>query len=123
MTEYLPPFGSSTGDRETRTCGASAVTGGRLVTTGDVHAAADSVTWVGVASHDAQPGEEYGVYKHGTQKLVASGAIALGARVKCAAAGKIATFTDGTDVHTRLVGVAKQAAAADGDVILVEMAR
>lgn len=123
MSDYLPPYGSATGDRETRTCGASAVEGGRLVTTADVHAAADSVTWVGVASHDAQPGEEFGVYKHGTQKLVASAAIAVGARVKCAAAGKVVTFTDGTDVHTRLVGIAKQAAAADGDVIHVEMAR
>lgn len=123
MVDYLPPFGSSAGHRETRTCGASAVIGGRLVTTADVLAAADSVTWTGVASHDAQPGEEFGTYKGGTQKLVAGAAIAVGARVKCGAAGKVVTFTDGTDVHTRLVGIAKQAAAADGNVILVDMAR
>jgi hypothetical protein len=119
--DYLPPYGSAA-PRESRTA-VGAITGGLLVTTGDVVAGADSVTWVGVASHDAAIGESYGIYKDGIQNLVASAAIAIGARVKCAAAGKIVTFVDGTDVHTRLVGVAKEAAAADGDVIKVEMAR
>lgn len=124
MSEYLPPFGSSTGQRRSSVAGASAVIGGRLVTVADVHAAADSVTWVGVASHDAAIGGDYGVYAGvPVQKLVASAAIAAGARVKCAAAGKVVTFVDGTDVHTRLVGVALAAAAADGDEILVRMAR
>lgn len=122
MSEYLPPFGSATGGR--RTCTAtSAVTGGRLVTVLGAPAAADSVTWEGVASHDAAVGAEYGCYTAPYHKLVASAAIAAGARVKCAAAGKVATFTDGTDVHTRLVGIAVTAAAADGDEILVRMAR
>ena len=121
MGDYLPPYGSAA-PRESRTA-AGAITGGLLVTTGDVVAGADSVTWTGVASHDAATGESYGVYKDGVQRLTAAGAIAIGARVKCAASGKVTTFTDGTDVHTRLVGVAKEAAAADGDLILVEMAR
>ena len=56
-------------------------------------------------------------------KLTASAAIAVGARIKPAAAGKIATFDAGAG-HV-CVGYALEAAAADGDVIecmfLVEM--
>jgi hypothetical protein len=122
VSEYLPPFGSATGGRRTATATA-AITGGRLVTVLGAPAAADSVTWEGVASKDAALGDEYGVYSAPYHTLVASAAIAAGARVKCAAAGKVVTFVDGTDVHTRLVGVAVTAAAADGDEILVRMAR
>lgn len=122
MSEYLPPFGSATGGRRSAVA-TVAVLGGRLVTILGAPAAADSVTWEGVASHDAAVGGDFGVYNAPYQTLVASAAIAAGARVKCAAAGKVVTFVDGTDVHTRLVGVAVTAAAADGDEILVRMAR
>lgn len=123
MSQYLPPIGSATGERRT-VVASGAVIGGRLLTVQGGHAGADAVNWDGVASHDAASGEETGVYAGCTyHKLVASAAIAANARVKCAAAGKVVTFTDGTDVHTRLVGIAITAAAADGDEILVRMAR
>lgn len=123
MTQYLPPYGSAHSDKPTITATA-AVTGGRLVTIDGLHAAADSVTWLGPASKDAAIGEEFIAFVGAPiNKLVASAAITKGARVKCAAAGKLVTFVDGTDVHTREVGVALQAALADGDEILVAMAR
>lgn len=50
----------------------------------------------------------------GTTKMVASAAISAGAAVYGAAAGKIATTVSGT-----LLGVALEAATADGDIIEV----
>lgn len=50
----------------------------------------------------------------GTQQFVASGAIALGATVRCAAGGKITS--SGTDP---IIGTALEAATADGDIIEV----
>jgi predicted RecA/RadA family phage recombinase len=118
--DYLPPYGS-TPPRQTRTA-AGAITGGRLVTDDDVVAGANAIDWLGVASHDAASGESYGVYKDGVQRLTAAGAVAKGP-VKCAANGKVTVFVPGTDDPTRQVGTAQEAAAADGDQILVSMKR
>lgn len=117
MGDYLP---AKNNGKQTRVA-AAAITGGRLVAVDDQHAAADSATFLGVASHDAAIGKKYGVYPLPgvVHRLVASAAIAKGARVKCAAAGKVATFTSGTDADQLLVGIALQAAAADLDVIEV----
>lgn len=120
MADYLPKF--KPGQAITRQASA-AVTGGQLVTVAGAPAAADSATWLGVASHDAESGDLVGVYCDGVQKLTASAAISAGARVKCAAAGKVATLTAGTDAYDRLVGIALEAAAADGDTILVKLVR
>lgn len=121
MTQYLPPYGSATGTRQTRTA-AGAITGGLLVTDDDVLAGADATDWLGVASHDAASGESYGVYSGGLQKLVASAAVAKGP-VKCAAGGKVVAFVPGTDDPTRLVAHAQEAADADGDLIICNMVR
>lgn len=120
MADYLPKF--KPGQAITRTASAT-VTGGRLITVAGAHAAADSTTWLGVASHDAANGDSVGVYCDGVQKLTASAAIAAGDRVKCAAAGKVATLTAGSDAYDRLVGIALEAASADGDKILVKLVR
>ena len=121
MSDYLPPYGSSQGNRQTRTA-AGAITGGLLVTDDDVLAGANATDWLGVASHDAATGESYGVYSGGLQNLVAGGAVAKGP-VKCAAGGKIAVFVPGTDDPTRHVGNSQSAALADGDVVTVNMNR
>lgn len=120
MADYRPKF--KPGEAITRTA-TGAITGGRLVTVAGVVAGADSTTWLGVASKDCGTGDTFGVYMDGVQRLTASAAIAAGDRVKCAATGKIATLTAGSDAYDRLVGVALEAAAADGDVIAVKMAR
>lgn len=120
MGDYLPPYGS-TAPRQTRTA-AGTITGGLLVTDDDVVAGANATDWLGVASHDATTGQSYGVYKDGIQRLIAAGAVAKGP-VKCAAAGKVTAFVPGTDDPTRQVGHAQEAAAADGDAILVNMSR
>lgn len=120
MGDYLPKF--KPGQAITRQASAT-VTGGRLITVAGAQAAADSTTWLGVASHDAASGQNVGVYTDGVQRLTASAAIAAGDRVKCAADGKVATLTAGTDAYDRLVGIALEAASADGDVIAVKLVR
>ncbi len=120
MADYRPKF--KPGEAITRTATAT-ITGGQMVTVAGAVAVADSTTWLGVASHDATSGQTFGVYCDGVQRLTASAAISAGDRVKCAAAGKIATLTAGSDAYDRLVGIALEAATADGDVIAVKLIR
>lgn len=118
MADYLPKFKPGQGVTFTA---SAAVTGGRLVeVTGNRTvgpAAADSAKVVGVAGFDAAIGESVTVYAGGVQRPTASGAIAVGAKVMAAAAGKIATIGAGANP----LGIALVAAAADGDVIDVQM--
>jgi len=120
VADYRPKF--KPGEAITRTA-TGTITGGLLVTVAGAVAGADSTTWLGVASKDCVSGDTFGVYTQGVQRLVASAAISAGARVKCAAAGKIVTLAAGSDAYDTLVGIALEAATADGDVIMVKMAR
>jgi hypothetical protein len=116
MVDYLPKF--KPGQAVTFTASA-AVVGGRLVAvTGNRTvgpAGADSAAVVGVAGFDAAIGDTVTVYTRagGVHALVASAAIAAGAKVSSAAAGKIQTI----GATTNPVGLALEAAAADNDVI------
>lgn len=114
MADYLPKF--KPGQAVTFTASA-AVIGGRLVAvTGNRTvgpAGADSAAVVGVAGFDAVIGESVTVYHGGVQRLTASAAIAAGARVASAAAGKAVTL----GALTNPIGLALQAATADLDVI------
>ena len=116
MADYLPKFTAG----KALTFNASAdVIGGRLVAITGTRtvgpAGADVATVVGVAGFDAVTGEAVTVYTRptGVQQLVASGAIAAGAKVISATAGKVAT--QGTGVNP--IGIALEAATADLDVI------
>lgn len=117
MADYLPKF--KPGTQVPLTVGATAVVGGRLVEVSTanaiVPAGADSAKVLGVAAQDAATGERVTVFARpgGVHRLVASGAIAVGARVISAAAGKVATIGSGTNP----IGIALEAAAADNDVI------
>ena len=95
----------------------AAVTAGRLVmVSGDNEvspAAANSSAWLGAAATDAAIGEKVLILRGGVQKLEASGAIAAGALVVAATAGKVSalaavTTPTAADVtNTRaIVGVA-----------------
>lgn len=116
MVDYLPKF--KPGQAVTFTASAN-VTGGRLVeVTGNRTvgpAGADAADVVGVAAFDALSGDTVTVYTRagGVHALTASGAIAAGAKVSSAAAGKIQT----QGATTNPVGLALEAAAADNDVI------
>jgi predicted RecA/RadA family phage recombinase len=116
MADYLPKF--KPGQAVTFSVSAD-VTGGRLVAiTGNRSvgpAGADSAAVVGVASRDAKAGERVTVFTRagGVQQLTASGAIAAGAKVSSAAAGKVQTV----GATTNPIGLALEAAAADNDVI------
>ncbi len=120
MSDYRPKF--KPGQAITRSA-TGTITGGLMVTVAGAVAGADSSTWLGVASKDCVSGDTFGVYCGGVQRLTASAAISAGAPVKCAASGKVVTYVDGTDAQLRLVGIALEAAAADGDLIAVRMAR
>jgi len=114
--DYLPKF--KPGAVVTFTATAD-VTGGRLVSLSGSRAvatsAADSTAVVGVAAADVVSGEKVAVYTRptGVHGLVASGAIAIGAKVISAANGKIATAAGSANS----IGIALEAAAADNDVI------
>lgn len=116
MADYLPKF--KPGAAVTFTASAD-VTGGRLVElTGNRAvgpAGADAVDVIGVAGFDAVAGESVTVYCRptGVHQLVASAAIAAGAKVIAAAGGKAATIGAGANP----IGIALEAAAADLDVI------
>lgn len=120
MADYRPKF--KPGQAITRAATAT-ITGGQLVTVAGAVAVADSTTWLGVASHDATSGQDVGVYCDGVQYLTAGAAIAAGDRVKCGAAGKVAVLVAATDAYDRLVGIALEAAAGDGTVFAVKLAR
>lgn len=123
MADYVSIF--KPGEEITQIVGATAVVGGNLV----MLSAANTVVpttgataaWLGVATTDAPIGGKVGVISGGVQELVASAAIAVGAMVIAAAAGKIATVGAGT--FGQDVGVAMTAATNDGDKIRVKMAR
>lgn len=120
MSDYRPKF--KPGEAITRVA-TGTITGGLLVTTAGAVAGANATTWLGVASKDCVSTDTFGVYCDGVQRLTASDAISAGAPVKCAASGKVVTYVDGTDAQLRLVGIALEAALADGDVIAVKMVR
>lgn len=117
MADYLPKF--TPGQAVTFTAGATAVVGGRLVELSTantvVPAGADSAKVIGVAGFDAKTGEHVTVYTRagGIHRLVASAAIAVGAKVIAAADGEIATIGAGANP----VGIALTAATDDQDVI------
>jgi Uncharacterized conserved protein (DUF2190) len=116
MVDYLPQF--KPGQAVTFNVSADVV-GGRLVAvTGNRSvgpAGADSAAVVGVAAFDVKTGEKVTVYTRagGVQRLTANGAIAAGAKVISAAAGKAATIGAGANP----IGLALEAATTDGDVI------
>lgn len=117
MADYLPKF--KPGQAVTFVTTADVI-GGRLVaasttTRSCAPAAADSGKVLGVAATDAVSGDNVGVYLRptGIQQLVASGAIALGAKVVADTGGKVQTIAS----LTNPIGIALEAAAADLDVI------
>lgn len=116
MADYLPKF--KPGQAVTLTTSADVI-GGRLVAVTATKtigpAGADSASVVGVAGFDALSGEKVTVFPRptGVHQLVASAAIAAGAKVISAAAGKVATVGAGSNP----IGIALEAAAADLDVI------
>lgn len=116
MAGYIPKF--KPGQAVTFKASA-AVTGGRLVAVTGARtvgpAGADSAAVAGVAGFDAAIGEDVTVFTRpsGVHSLVASGAIAAGAKVMSAATGKVATIGAGANP----IGLALTVAAADNDVI------
>jgi hypothetical protein len=117
--DYIPKY--SPGEAISLSATAT-VTGGLLVTVAGAVAGANETTWLGVASRDAITGQTFGVYTEGVQKLIASGAVTAGDRLKCAAGGKVSTLTAGSDAYDRLVGIALET-AIDAALLRVKLIR
>lgn len=115
MPDYLPKFDAA----KPISLNASAdVVGGRLLLVsgaGNVaHTTDDAANLAGVAAYDTTAGNRLTVFpRHGVHRLVASGAIAAGARVAAAADGKVQTIGS----KTNPIGTALTAAAANNDTV------
>lgn len=112
MTEYAPiiPEGPYTA-----TCSADVTAGQTLVVTGDDTvgpAAGASISYAGIAAFDAKSGDTVTVLNGGIHLLTSTGAIAAGAAVTTAAAGKVADLAAGTN-YAQVIGVAVKAAASN----------
>ncbi|MCW2898484.1 MAG: hypothetical protein JWO67_749 [Streptosporangiaceae bacterium] len=106
MAEYLPLHDD--GDAITRAASA-AITGGQLVIvsgSGTVApSTAASASWLGVAAFDGASGDNVTVFTSGVQRIPASGTVTAGQLVEGAAAGAVATHTNGTADYN-VVGLA-----------------
>lgn len=122
MAEYSPLH--IPGKAFTRQASA-AITGGQLVRvsgSGTVApTSAASADWLGVAGFDAGNGDDVTVYSEGVQRLVASGSITAGALVEGAAAGAVASHTNGTN-DFNVVGVALTT-VTNGQLVEVSLLR
>lgn len=117
MVDYLPKFDE--GDAITFTASGT-VTGGRLQAVTGNRTCADSgadILVVGVAAYDAVSGDQVTVYTRvgGVHKLVASGAIAAGARVASDVNGQVKTNGAGANP----IGQALTASTNPGDLLEV----
>ncbi len=74
---------------------------------------------IGVTYTKRPQGRKIGVCDRGIVVVIASAAIAAGALIQSAAGGKVATWA-GTNAH-EIIGIALQAASADGDRIRVKL--
>lgn len=86
----------------------------KVTSTGVDVSTAGSDKMIGVAQEAAAIGEMVPVRLLGTSKAVASTTISAGARVKPTTGGKIVTTTSD---HDGYLGIALEAAGADGDII------
>ncbi len=79
------------------------VTGGQLLVVSGARSvsptSASTPAWVGTAAFDAAAGEKVTVLPGGVQRILASGAIAVGARVIPASNGRVATIGAGDATH------------------------
>ena len=122
MAEYIPA--KEPGQDFTMTASAT-VTGGQLVRvsgSGTVApTSAATADWLGVAGFDVASGAKVTVYTGGVQQLTASGSITAGANVEAAAAGAVASHTNGTN-DVNIVGLALTS-ATNGNPVQVQLVR
>lgn len=121
MADYVPVL--QDGDSFTLAASATITAGQVLAVTGSGTvgpAGAAAVNWVGVAGFDAVSGDQVTLYRDGWQTCTASGTIAAGDLVICAAAGAVAT--NATPPLNQLVGIALTA-ATNGNKVRVHFAR
>src|SRR4051812_6486256 len=90
----------------------------KITSTGIDVATAATDAIVGVAQIGVAIGEQCNYRFIGTTKAIASAAISAGAKVTATTGGKVVTTT--TDHHV-VLGIALEAAAADGDLVEIQL--
>ena len=123
MADYVPLF--LPGQAVTGYTTSSAVTGGGAVKVSGngtfANAAAASDIIIGVASQDFASGDKGGFFGRGTvHRLTASGTVTAGDIVEAAAAGAVATHTQGTN-DVRSFGIALTTATNGNVVEIMEL--
>jgi len=122
MAEYLPLYAPG---RAITRAASGTITGGQLVIvsgSGTVAAGtAATAQWVGVAAVDAVSGDNVTIFAGGVQRLAATGTVTAGQLVEAAAAGTVATHTNGTN-DFNVVGLALTTATA-GNLAEIQMDR
>jgi hypothetical protein len=106
------------GDEITVTAGGT-ITGGQLVTVSAANtvitATAAGAKILGVAAYDAVSGDLLTVVRNGIHQTLASGTVTAGDNVEAAAAGAVATHTNGT-ADVNIVGMALTTATTGNPV-------
>lgn len=74
---------------------------------------------IGILQNAPAIGQEAEVMVDGISKVVAGGAISIGATVGIYAGGKAKAIVPGTDTTQYILGIALEEATADGDIIAV----
>jgi hypothetical protein len=122
MADYVPlylPGKAFTSQASATTTGGQAVYVTGSGTVGPVGAAANIP--IGVAAQDAASGDKLGVFGRGTiHRLTASGTVTAGDVVESAAAGAVATHTQGTN-DIRAFGIALTTATTGNSVEVMEV--
>lgn len=87
-----------------------------------ISGAANAVAPVGIVQNKPTPtGEAPSVRTIGVSKCVAGAAVAVGAKITSDAAGKGITAAPAAGVNSGVVGIARTAAAAAGDLFTVKL--
>ena len=81
----------------------------------------DHLNAIGILQNDPDTNEAALVRLEGTSKAVASGAITAGTRVVATTDGKIAAVAAAGATEQDVIGIALESAAADGDVIEIDL--
>jgi hypothetical protein len=105
MSEYLPKH--APGKVVTRKVGATAVTGGQLVTISadnTVIPTTGAGVVEGVAGHDGATGTLVPIHSGGEHELTFAGALAAGARVQSAANGEVAAWDSVGALERDIIG-------------------
>jgi len=120
---YMPTEFDANGNLvETKIVAGADITKGQLLSLSDamtvVPATAGSDAVIGIAMFDAKSGANVSIECEGLVRFTASAQVTAPAKLKAAAAGKVAPWVTGTDNSSLIVGIALADASGDGKTLI-----